>query len=90
MLKLFDVKTLADLSISKFAEKFGIGKTQVAKILWNENEILRQYNKNEKSHQFQRNGPGELIDKVVLEWFNRARNKNVPVSGPIVQAKALE
>lgn len=34
--------------------------------------------------------PGELIDKIVLELFNLVRNKNVPASGRIIQAKALE
>jgi hypothetical protein len=80
-------------SIRKFADKFGIGKTQVAEVLKDKENILRRYNKNstnEKSRRFQRNGPAELIDEIVLEWFNRVRNKNVPVSGPIIQAKALE
>jgi len=31
-----------------------------------------------------------LIDKIVLELFNRVRNKNVPVSEPTIQLKALE
>jgi len=80
-------------STSKLADKFAIGKTQVAEVLKNKENIVRRYNensKNEKSRRFQRNGPGELIDKVVLEWFNCVRNKIVPVSGPIIQAKALE
>lgn len=81
------------MSIRKLAEKFGIGKTQVAEILRNKEDIIRRYNENstnEKCHRFQRNGPGELIDKIVLEWFNRVRNKNVPISGPIIQTNALE
>jgi len=77
-------------SIRKLADKFGIGKTQVAEVSKNKENILRRYNENstnEKSRRFQRNGPGELIDKIVLEWFNRVRNKNVPVSGPIFKQK---
>ncbi|KAF0704563.1 tigger transposable element-derived protein 6-like, partial [Aphis craccivora] len=65
----------------------------LAEVLKNKENILRLYNensKNKKSLRFQRNGPGELIDKIVLEWFNLIRNKNVPVSGPIIQAKFLE
>ncbi|XP_025418100.1 tigger transposable element-derived protein 4-like [Sipha flava] len=80
-------------SIRKLVDKFGIGKTQVAEVLKNKENILRRYNENsinEKSRRFQRNGPGEFIDKIVLGWFNHVRNKNVPVSGPIIQAKALE
>jgi len=65
----------------------------VAEALKNKEDILRRCNenaKNEKSRRFQRKGPGQLIDKIVLEWFNRVRNKNVPVSGPIIQVKAVE
>lgn len=48
---------------------------------------LCPYNKNapnEKGCRFQRYGPGELIDKIVLDWFNHVKNKNVPVFGPVV------
>ncbi|KAL4134922.1 hypothetical protein QTP88_006604 [Uroleucon formosanum] len=32
-----------------------------------------------------------IVDcKIFLEWFNRVGNKKVPISGPIIQAKALE
>jgi len=42
-------------SIPKLADKFGIGKTQVAEVLKNKEDILRRYNENstnEKSRRF--------------------------------------
>lgn len=54
---------------------------------------MRKYNEstiNEKFHRIQRNRPGEFIDKVVLEWFNRVRNKNLLVFEPMVQGKPLD
>jgi len=44
-------------SIRKLADKFGIGKTQVAEVLKNKENILRLYNENstnKKSLRFQR------------------------------------
>ena len=29
------------------------------------------------------------IDSAMLEWFRMARSKNIPVSGPTLQAKAV-
>jgi len=62
-------KDSRDLSIRKLADKFDTGKTQVAEVLKNKEDILRRYNENttnEKSRRFQRNRPGDLIDKIVL------------------------
>ncbi|KAL5239252.1 hypothetical protein ACI65C_006662 [Semiaphis heraclei] len=55
-------------SIRKLAYKFGIGKTQVAEVLKNKENILRRYNENstnEKSRRFQRNGPA-------ITWVKKA------------------
>lgn len=54
---------------------------------------LRSYNENDSNKKVgsvQRYGPGELIDKIVSDWFNRVRFKNAPVFGSIVQAQVLE
>jgi len=63
-------KDCSGLNICKLAEKFGIGKTQVAKVLKNKEDILRRYNENstnEKRRRFKRNVPGEVIDNNVSE-----------------------
>ena len=41
-----------------------------------------------ESAKFRKVGYGE-IDKIVWEWFTRARAKNIPVSGKLIQKRAL-
>jgi hypothetical protein len=68
-----------------------VGKTQVHKILKDSEDIYKQWrggnasqiNKKLKSDSSQ-------IDEVVYEWFCAARYKNAPISGPLIQEKALE
>ncbi|XP_025409934.1 tigger transposable element-derived protein 6-like [Sipha flava] len=40
--------------------------------------------------KFSKTSDGALVDKVTFEWFCRARSYNLPVSGPLLQEKALE
>jgi len=37
-----------------------------------------------------RSGKFEKLEAILLEWFHQARAANLPVSGPILKAKAAE
>jgi hypothetical protein len=36
------------------------------------------------------NGNDKVIDERVYEWFTNVRCQNIPISGPILQTKALQ
>ncbi|KAJ4427113.1 hypothetical protein ANN_24728 [Periplaneta americana] len=78
--------------VRKLSEVFKIGKTQAAEIVKKQDELLRDWhlNGNEQRIQQFQSGSGALINKAVIEWFSRIRSQNVPVSGPMIQAKVLE
>lgn len=80
------------LSTRKLAEKFKVGKTQVTVLLQSKEEIKKFYQEGGNVQQ-RRKFPkteGLTVDQVVFNWFNKARNLHIPISGPIIQAKALE
>lgn len=80
------------LSTRKLAEKFKVGKTQVTMLLQNKEEIRSMFQEGVNTDQ-KRKFPkteGLAVDQAVFNWFCKARNKNLPISGPIIQAKALE
>ncbi|XP_014260374.1 tigger transposable element-derived protein 6 [Cimex lectularius] len=82
------------LSVRKLANQFKVSKTQIADILKHEAEIVKSYRENDigetTSRVFHGVTGGAVIDKAVLEWFQRVRAQKIPISGPIIQAKALE
>lgn len=80
------------LSTRKLAEKFKVGKTQVTMLLQNKAEVRNLFEESGNGEQ-KRKFPkteGLAVDQVVFNWFCKARNKHLPISGPIIQAKALE
>jgi hypothetical protein len=72
--------------------KFEIGKTQAANIVKNKDELMKKWqgsgNMSEKRRFLKTDGL--KIDQLTYEWFIKARNKNIPLSGPIVRRKAKE
>ena len=76
-------------TLRQIANKFQCGKTQIQSILRDQQNLLDKStasgnaaNKRARTCRFQD------IDLAMLEWFRKARGKNIPVSGPILQQKA--
>ena len=97
----FDLKTRYEVikfsdanpqeSTRKLAEKLNCGRTQIQGILLKRDEIVSAFEANASSDtKRSRGGKNAEIDSALLEWFRKARSKNIPISGPILQEKALQ
>ena len=74
------------------AEKFFVGKTQILSILKNRDKILREFETNEapsKQRSARKTG-NEEINKLIWEWFKDMSRRKLPISGPMLQEKALQ
>ncbi|KAM4020522.1 tigger transposable element-derived protein 6-like [Anomaloglossus baeobatrachus] len=73
------------------AREFHCSKTQIQATLANKEHYLRQWqenvNENSKRRRWQ---PYEDVNKAVLAWFHHARAVHYPISGPMLQEKALQ
>ena len=77
------------VSARKLADQFKCGKTQIQAILLKKDEILKDYESNLNGNIKRVRGPQhEEIDKALLDWFRKARSKNISVTGPMLQEKA--
>lgn len=80
------------LSSRKLAEKYGVGKTQINDIMKNKNQFKKMFEEGvnlEQKRKFPKS-EGLAVDQVVYSWFCKARNKAIPISGPLLKQKALE
>ena len=76
-------------SVRTIAEKFVCGKSQIQSILAKGNEILEDYSANKNAHSKRaRVSPMKNVDEATYEWYQKARTKNIPVTGPMLQEKA--
>ena len=73
----------------KIAEVFGCGRTQILNIIKNKQAILSEYEANAPLYR-KRHRTTEFSDvnEVMYTWFSLARQRNVPVSGPMLQQEA--
>ncbi|XP_008184662.1 tigger transposable element-derived protein 6-like [Acyrthosiphon pisum] len=86
-------KNNGNVGIRVLAEKFQVGKTQIADIVSNTEEIYKAWVENgneERKLTKLRKCEGSVIDKELLVWFSKTREKNLPVSGPTIQEKAKQ
>ena len=79
-------------SCRSVAGEIGVGKTPIQGIVWDGEDILKRWEAgehSEKKYTKVRRTGYENLDKVVWEWFTRARAKNIPVSGKLIQERAI-
>lgn len=78
-------------STRKLAEKIKCGKTQIQNILKKKAEILRSFEANSSSNiKRLRGAKNNEIYSTLLEWLRKARSKNISITGPMLQEKAMQ
>jgi hypothetical protein len=80
------------LSIRKLAEKYSISKSSAANILAHREEYESDYliNANKGIKRKLKNDSSKHIDEILFGWFTAQRAKHIPISGPLLQEKALQ
>jgi hypothetical protein len=82
----------AGKSCRKVAEEMGCGKTQIQAIAKDKISILDEWEKGGNSdlkYVKRRKTTYEALNQLVWDWFCAARSKNVPISGKMIQEKAI-
>ncbi|KAM7428132.1 hypothetical protein ABFA07_020850 [Porites harrisoni] len=75
--------------VRSIAEKFDCSKSQIQSILAKKDEILEHYGANKNAHcKRARLSQLKNVDEAMYEWYQKARSKNIPVTGPMLQGKA--
>ncbi|XP_039966686.1 tigger transposable element-derived protein 6-like [Bactrocera tryoni] len=91
-MEIINVFEKEKISVREIAKRFYISKSQAADIKKNRETIRSKWESGAnvlQKRSFIKEG-GSDIDKMCFDWFTKARRQNIPVSGPIVQAKAKE
>ncbi|CAF1202139.1 unnamed protein product [Adineta steineri] len=80
------------LSQRALSEKYGVSLGSVCNIVKRKAEYLYDYetNQNQQVKRKLQNLDSQKLDQYIYEWFVQQRSKHIPISGSILQQKALE
>ncbi|GBP96284.1 Heterogeneous nuclear ribonucleoprotein U-like protein 1 [Eumeta japonica] len=73
--------------ISDVGKRFGFSRSTVSTIWKNKEKILQTESEGKSSKKLKK-PKYEDLDQAILSWFHRQRQNNMPISGPLVKAKA--
>ncbi|PZC76459.1 hypothetical protein B5X24_HaOG204550 [Helicoverpa armigera] len=73
--------------ISDVGKRFGFSRSTVSTIWKNKDKILQAEGEGKSSKKLKR-PKYEDLDEAILSWFHRQRQNNMPISGPLMKAKA--
>jgi len=66
-----------------------VAANHIQSILAKKDEILEHYSANKNAHcKRARLSQLKNVDEAMYEWYQKARSKNIPVTGPMLQEKA--
>ena len=85
---LDDYEKLRPISISEAATALGIARTSLGKLIRDEEMIRNSCGDGERKRK--RSGKDPAVDEAMVQWISASREKNAPLSGPLVMQKAEE
>ncbi|CAB0042470.1 unnamed protein product [Trichogramma brassicae] len=77
------------LSKKEVAKKFDIKPSTLSGILKNKEDVLKAFETESPNRKRKRGAEYDDIEEALIVWFEQARQNNIPISGPIIQEKAL-
>lgn len=91
-IQLIKSKDSTSASHRELAQQFGIGKTTVSDILKKKEDYLKQYEETlpTKRKRKERKTAASDINELMFRWFMCARQRGIPISGPLIQEKARQ
>ena len=73
---------------NEIAKEFGISQTQVSRIKKNKDRIQSEWQSGtHNDRKRKRSGKNKDVEEGLFLWFEQARSKNVPISGPLLIEK---
>ena len=87
-----DSEKIPKLTQKELSEKYGIGRTTVSDILKKKDFFTHHYTDNYAGNKkrFTFSSKYAELNDLLFEWLKQARAKNIPLSSPILQEKALQ
>ena len=78
-------------SSRQLAEIYGVGRTQAQNILKRKREILDSYEENGNWSRKRQcvSTENDNLNELMWQWFTKMKFQFIPVSGPMIQEKAL-
>ena len=75
----------------QLSERFGIGRSTVCDILKKRKQYMEAWESNcsTKRRRVMKETPFNSLNELMYSFFSQARAKNIPISGGIIQSKAL-
>ena len=85
------VKSVPKPTLKGLSDKFGIGKSTVGDILRKKEVYKAEYRKNGNTNKkrFHNSCKFDKLNELVWQWFCHTWAENIPISGPIIQVKAI-
>ena len=85
------VKKNPGSSSRKISSVFNCGKTQIQNILKTKDEIMDEFEKNgsENRKRHRAEGNADVNEALYNKWYCLARERNIPISGPLLREEAL-
>lgn len=71
------------------AQEYDIPQSTLSTIIKNKTSILQFGAEIKNRCSFKRNKPRKNVNSALIKWFEVTRRENLPVSGPILQQKAI-